>query len=145
MMFELLLGHLTGDFLLQNEWMAMNKSKNTGEGWLAAFVHCFIYTWVICLFTWTFDWYWFVAVFCSHFFIDKFKLAEYYMHYIKGKGMKDYVNKEVWKDNLVYTKIDKIPLNRYDMLEGGFTSIVYTLTDNTMHLLLMWSAYKLIY
>jgi len=143
MMFELLLGHLAGDYLLQNEWMAMNKSKNTGEGWLAAFVHCFIYTWVICLFTWTFDWYWFVAVFCSHFFIDKFKLAEYYMHYIKGKGMKDYVA----KDNIKSTEKtwEKPNLNRYDMLEGGFTSLVYSVTDNTMHLILMFFAYKLIY
>ena len=135
-MFELLLGHLVGDYLLQTEDMAINKSKNTNHGWAAAFIHCFIYTWAICLFTWKFDLLWFVLVFASHFFIDKFALANYYMHYIKGKSMKDYVNKDI----LVGTRT-----TRYDIIEGGFTTIVYTVCDNTMHLLLMWGAYKILY
>jgi hypothetical protein len=95
---------------------------------------------------WNFTLLWFVVVFCSHFFIDKFSLAEKYMHYLKGKGMKDYVKKD-WSDIVDGIKSRTLihDLNRYDMLEGGFTSIVYTLTDNSMHLILMWGAYKLIY
>jgi hypothetical protein len=139
MWFELLLGHLTGDYLLQNEFLALNKSKNTWTGWLAAIIHCLLYTFAVCLFMWKFDLMWICIVWLSHFPIDKFALAEKYMHYIKGKGMKDFVK----KDDVHY--VDKIPINRYDLLEGGFTSIVYTLTDNTMHLLLMWGAYKLFY
>ena len=135
MMFELLLGHLAGDYLLQNEWMALNKAKNNRIGWLAATIHCILYTFAVCLFMWNFDIIWIVVIFLSHFPIDKFGLAEKYMHYIKGKGMKDYVVK--------HSKM-KIP-NGYDMLEGGFTSFVYSVTDNTMHLILMWGAYKLIY
>lgn len=134
-MFQLVLGHLAGDFLLQSEWMALNKSKNTWIGWFAAFVHCFFYSIAVCLFMWNFDWFWLVTVFFTHFPIDKFSLAEKYMHYLKGKGMKDYVTKH---NNL------KIP-NGYNMLEGGFTAVVYTVTDNTMHLILMWAAYNLIY
>jgi hypothetical protein len=145
MMFQLLLGHLAGDFLLQNEWMALNKAKNTKTGWLAALVHCILYTLAVCLFMWNFDWYWMIAVFLTHFPIDKFGLAEIYMHYIKGKGMKDYVHKHDWSQNLVTLKQDVPPLNRYDMLEGGFTAIVYTITDNSMHLILMWGLYQIIY
>lgn len=142
---ELILGHLAGDYLLQNEWMAMNKGKNNLIGYVSALVHCIIYTLTICLFMGNFDPIWMVAVFLTHFPIDKFKLAEHYMHFIKGKGMKDYVDKDKWMMGMVYMKPDKKELNRYDMLEGGFTSIVYTVTDNAMHLILMWGAYKLIY
>jgi len=139
MMFELLLGHLAGDYLLQNEWMALNKSKNNRIGWLAATIHCIHYTLAVCLFMWNFDIIWIVVVFLSHFPIDKFGLAEKYMHYLKGKGMKDFVK----KDDVPYA--DKSPLNRYDLLEGGFTAYVYSITDNTMHLILMWGAYQIIY
>ena len=88
---------------------------------------------------------WIAVVFLSHFPIDKFSLAEHYMHFIKGKGMRDYVRKDDWKDSMVYIKPPKTELNRYDMLEGGFTALVYTVTDNAMHLILMWGAYQIIY
>lgn len=136
-MTTLFLGHLAGDYLLQNEWMAMNKSKNTWVGWLSASVHCIIYTLAICLFMQNFDPVWMVVVFLTHFPIDKFALAEKYMHFIKGKGMKDYVKKDKQLDGLEFT--------RYDMLEGGFSAVVYTITDNAMHLILMWGAYQIIY
>lgn len=146
MIFErLILGHLLGDYLLQNEWMAMNKSKFTLEGWIACTVHCILYTLAICLFMWNFQPIWMIVVFLSHFPIDKFSLAEKYMHYIKGKGMKDYVLKDKWINDLQYAPKPNKALNRYDMLEGGFTSIVYTVTDNSLHLILMWCAYQLIY
>jgi len=134
-MFELLLGHLVGDYLLQNRWMALNKSKNTKIGWLAALVHCVLYTLAVCLIMWNWHWYWVLIVFASHFPIDKFGLAEKYMHYVKGTGLKDYVLKH---NNL------KIP-NGYDMLDGGFTAFIYAVTDNTMHLLIMWGAYQLLF
>ena len=139
-MFELLLGHLAGDYLLQNEWMVMNKSKNTLKGWSAAFVHCILYTLAVCLFMWNFDWYWVLIVFLSHFPIDKFSLAEYYLKLIRGRSLKDYVKKD-YSDNPIY----RPQLNRYDILEGSFSAVVYTVTDNTMHLILMWGAYQIIY
>jgi len=135
-MFELLLGHLAGDYLLQNEWMALNKSKNTRTGWLAAFVHCVLYTLAVCLFMQNFQPIWIGVVFLTHFPIDKFMLAEKYLHFIKGKGLKDYVYRE--GVNLKQT-------NRFEALEGGFTALVYSVTDNAMHLILMWGAYKIIY
>jgi len=132
-MFTLLLGHLTGDYLLQNSWMALNKTKNTFNGWMAALVHCLIYTAAVCLFMWNFDMIWIGVVFLSHFPIDKFGLGDKYMHYLKGGGLKDYVYEN---DN---------PVTRLTTLEGGFKAFVYAMTDNTMHLILMWGAYQLIY
>lgn len=47
-MLQLLLGHLVGDYLLQTSWMAVNKSKKTLQGWMAAIVHSVIYTLSVC-------------------------------------------------------------------------------------------------
>jgi hypothetical protein len=141
MMFELLLGHLAGDYLLQNEYLAINKAKNTRTGWLAATIHCILYTLAVCLFMWNFDWFWMVAVFLSHFPIDKFGLAEKYMKYVKGNSLRDYIdsvnhtNTKTWMDNGDGER----------MLTGGFRAVVYAITDNTMHLILMWGAYQILY
>jgi hypothetical protein len=140
-MFRMLLGHLTGDYLLQNQWMALNKSKNTWIGWLTATVHCILYTFAVCLFMWNFHPIWILAVFCSHFFIDKFGLGEIYMKYIKGNGLRDYINDV--DDTYSRTWINSSEGER--MITGGFKAVVYTLTDNTMHLILMWLAYQIIY
>ena len=137
-MTTLFLGHLAGDYLLQNEWMAMNKSKNTLNGWIAAMVHCILYTLAVCLFMWNFDLIWMVVVFLSHFPIDKFGLAEKYM-ILKGSGLRNYINSA--NRNKHYTDNN----TGQDMLTGGFRAVVYAVTDNAMHLILMWGAYKLIY
>lgn len=131
-MFELFLGHLVGDYLLQNDWMALNKSKKGWIGWLSASTHCIIYTLSVCLIMWNFDWMWMVAVFLSHFPIDRFSLGEFYLNNVKGLSLKKFAN-------------ESGEINRIDLIRGGFVTIVYTLTDNTMHLLLMWGAYKILY
>ena len=127
MMYEMLLGHLCGDYLLQNGYLAKNKSNNDLAGWLAAFIHCILYTFSVCLFMWNFHLIWIAVVFCSHFFIDKFAFGKWYLKHIKGLEMDDYR----WE--------------YHGELTAGFTAVVYTITDNTMHLILMWGAYKLIY
>lgn len=134
MMFErILLGHLVGDYLLQNQWMALSKSKNTWNGWFAAFIHCALYTLAVCLFMQNFDWLWIVVVFNSHFWIDKFALAEKYKRIIGSSMLKEFVHRM------------RPMINRREIVEGGFAALTYTVTDNTMHLLLMWSAYQIIY
>jgi hypothetical protein len=132
-MFELLLGHLAGDYLLQNDWMAKNKADNDLAGWLAAFIHCIIYTFAVCLFMWNFDLIWIIVVFNSHFWIDKFALGEKYKKLIGSSTLKEFVHR------------NNPSITRREIVEGGFASLTYTITDNTMHILLMWGAYKLIY
>ena len=47
---SLLTLHFVGDFLLQSDWTALNKSKR----WDALFVHCLIYSLCFVLFGWLF-------------------------------------------------------------------------------------------
>jgi hypothetical protein len=126
-MFKMLLGHLVGDYLLQNNWMALNKSRNDVVGWTACTVHCLLYTASVCSITGVWQLEWVVAVFLSHFIIDKFSLAELYCRAIKGRSIKNFLDD---LDNYVYTP--------YAALRAGFYTLVYTVVDNTMHLLLMY-------
>jgi len=41
-----IVGHLVGDYLLQNDWMALNKKKHT----LPCAVHCTLWTLAVCVF-----------------------------------------------------------------------------------------------
>jgi len=144
-MFEIFLGHLVGDYLLQNEEMAINKSKYNLIGWIYCLIHCILYTIAVCTIMWNFNPYWVTAVFLSHFLIDKFGIAEWYLANIKGRSLKKYVDPYGNLDEIIYIPKPKVEINRYDALQGGFTAVVYTLTDNTMHLLLMWFAYQIIF
>lgn len=46
-MLSALVGHLVGDYLLQNDWMALNKKRQV---WPCV-VHCLIWTICVCLFS----------------------------------------------------------------------------------------------
>lgn len=74
-MIQLLL-HLLGDYFLQNDWMAVNKSKQSDIGYLTCGIHCLLYALVFGLFyqnIFIFGW-----IFWTHFLVDKFTLAQYW-------------------------------------------------------------------
>ena len=131
-MFEMLLGHLVGDYLLQNNWMAFNKQKYNLTGWIICIIHCILYTLSVCILMNTWSLQWFILVFFSHFIIDKFGIAELYLQLIKGRSLVKFI-----KENKDYTS--------YGMIQSSFNGIVYTMTDNTMHLLLMYIGWKILF
>lgn len=133
-MFEMLLGHLVGDYLLQNNWMALGKGKHNGLGWFTCIIHCMLYTVAVCLLMWNWDTSWVIAVFFSHFIIDKFGLPELYLKIIRGRSLQQFLNDE---ENKEYSP--------YIALRAGFYIFVYVVTDNTMHLLLMFGAWNFLY
>jgi hypothetical protein len=47
-MFEQLILHAVGDYLIQNDWMAQNKKKLTWLGELACQIHCITYSLPFC-------------------------------------------------------------------------------------------------
>jgi len=111
-MFELLLGHILGDYFFQTHWMAQNKTKP--DGFDACFQHCLIYTFCVmgCLafvLPANLILYAFVGIFLSHWFIDRYGLAYKYMQL---KGGPDFDN--------------------------PFAPIIYVVIDNTSHILLMY-------
>lgn len=123
-MFTLLLGHFVGDYLLQNRAMMLNKSKKGREGIFWCTLHCTIYTAIVCLFLWTLNPLIVAIVFVSHWPIDRWSLANKWIRLIRGRDPNaTYFSKEI------------------DM---AFYAIVYVVTDNTMHILLIWLAMQLL-
>lgn len=76
----LLILHLIGDFVLQNDWMAEHKTKFTREGFLACFVHCLVYS--APFYSLNFSVEHTFLVFITHFIIDKFRLAYYWCEFM---------------------------------------------------------------
>lgn len=110
--FELLLAHLVGDYIFQNDWMAKWKVAEVGvidsvsdprfpaagypcpknmwmynlRPFLACTIHCLLYT----LSVWCFTWYWmawwgFLICFGLHWVIDRFRLARKWMENVSGQ------------------------------------------------------------
>jgi len=126
--FRLLMGHMVGDYLLQSTMMATTKGQSsTWRGWAWCVLHCALYTGAVLTCLWRFSWPLAGLVFASHFFIDKFGLADKWGVLIGGRTFAKAV--EAMQ-----------PMSEKGVLTAAFTCIVYVVTDNTMHLLLMWAA-----
>lgn len=108
-MLGILAGHLAGDYLLQNDWMAQGKKRSS---WICA-VHCLIYT--VCVLAiggfesfgiaWTF-----LAIFIPHFLIDRWGFVRWWMGFY---GQSDFA---------------KPP-----MAPWSFIAV-----DNSMHIVCLW-------
>lgn len=111
---EILLPHLMGDFLLQNQWMADNKQKSS----LACAVHCLVYT--LCYYAWflaTIGVVGYLVIFATHFVIDRFGLALVWMR-CYGVGFRN--GRPIDNPNLLIS--------------------LRIVVDNTMHLLINYAA-----
>lgn len=105
-----LLCHLVGDYCLQNQWMASNKVKRSWP----CLVHCLLYTLPFLLLTQ--DWADLAIIFSTHFLIDRFRLASYWVHwYGIGKGDNVPAFLSVWLtiivDNTAHLAINHVVLN----------------------------------
>jgi len=133
--FRLILGHLVGDYLLQNNWMALNKKKRFD----AAIIHCNIYTMAIfgCLNLHVQSFWWgvliYASIFLSHFVFDKFDIVEWWLEKIGGRSYKS-----------VGRYMQKSEPEIYKQFYVAYTAIVQTMADNTLHLITMYCIIKLI-
>jgi hypothetical protein len=117
----ILLGHLLGDFVLQNNWLALSKNHSSTR----CLLHCLIYTLSVSLFT-ILNPIWAIIIFISHYPIDRYSLADKWLKLIKGRSIEEFLTQNK------YSKIDS-----HKILSGGFTSIIYCVVDNTFHIILM--------
>lgn len=145
---SLLLGHLLGDYVFQNTWMASRK----GAKYLPCVVHCLIYTFcVVAMTSWS-PW-WALVVFLSHFPIDKYSLADKWMKATKSRSLEVFLEKghegtpfEYEEDTPGFhgiqgfyeeKELNKHKNENYIILRGGFTTFAYAIVDNTFHFILM--------
>lgn len=76
-----IIGHLVGDYLLQNDWMAMNKKQNP----LICMVHAILWTLAVCLFAGWYNPYAISALLCTHFIQDHSNIVGKWMSLIGQK------------------------------------------------------------
>jgi len=117
------LGHLVGDFLLQSRAMALGKSEKGWNGHKWCTFHCVVYTLAVCLFAWTANPLFIVLVFLSHWPIDRWSLTSYWLKLIRSR-------------NLVGAYLSEEKFREFDI---AFSAIVYTVADNTLHLVALWA------
>jgi len=123
---QIMIGHLIGDYLLQPKEMAIRKSEKGWCGLLWCLFHCLIYTAAICITTQTFRPLFIVLIFLSHFPVDRWSLGYLWLKIIKGR---DFEGRE---EGL-----------RERTISLSFSAVVYTVVDNTIHLLLLILVFNL--
>lgn len=124
---EQLLLHLFGDFIVQNDHVALNKKKNTLKGWLYCTWHCITYALPFILIT---NWYAVIGIALTHFIIDKTNIVAYFL---------------AFRNNVKYTQCvcNGKRFWKYDISNFGFlperpfaiTIWLLIFTDNTLHLM----------
>ena len=75
--------HLIGDYLFQNHWMASKKTTST----FPCLVHAILYTFAYLIMTTNFSA--LCLIFSTHFLIDRFRLARYWIMFVNLFGTKD--------------------------------------------------------
>ena len=114
---KIILGHLIGDYLLQPKKMAIEKSAKGLNGLLWCLAHSLIYTLAICLFAATTNPIIIGLVFLSHFPIDRWSLAGWWLKIIRGRNF--------------------LTIEHSRKTDLSFSVVVYVIVDNTIHILLM--------
>ena len=77
-----IVGHLVGDYILQNNYLAMNKKKNS---WVC-FLHCYLYTLSVNICTFNVWPLWcYILIFLEHFVQDRTYVIDWLMDYVLGQ------------------------------------------------------------
>lgn len=146
-----LLVHILGDFVLQSDWMALNKSKRS----IPCLVHVLIYT--ACFLLLTTSWKALLVIGVTHFLIDRFHTPLKRLLWMKnhfGPTMQyppfSWCNSTGYYDDSPYNttpygKEDKINQERMDHWYGKprhffVTLWIYIVIDNWLHLTINYLA-----
>lgn len=141
-LFCLLLGHLVGDYLAQNSWMAFNKKNKDRNGVYACVVHCCIYTEIVFLFLILSNPVLLVniavkkfilipcLIFLSHYLIDRYHVVEWWLDKIKARSWDTHID------------LNAPSLSTKESMYLSFGAIQYVVADNTLHLVLMYLILK---
>ena len=74
-----IIGHLVGDYLLQNDWMALNKKRVGSDGRAACFVHCWLWAGMVCGFAGWWSYPIFSLLFVLHYAQDRTSIIARWM------------------------------------------------------------------
>jgi len=135
----MLFGHMFGDYLFQNQWMAIYKKERTWRGWCACYAHCTLYTCIICLFVVLGAHHQLTVLqigilFLSHWVLDRYTIVEWWM---RVYGIRSWNTARQGQCNTI--SIDFTKIATYNIVAStAFGAFVYIVCDNTLHLFMMF-------
>lgn len=115
-----LLLHALGDYIIQNDWMALNKKKAGWLGFLACLIHCVTYALPFLLIT---SWAAVAVIFVTHFIIDRTKVVDWFLAVRNG---------------VFHIRNFGFGEQRPQLI----TIWLYIITDNIFHIAINWAAIK---
>jgi len=126
------LGHFIGDYWLQSESMAINKSKSH----IICCIHCLVYTAAVTVMVcgaskvplpnmWIFS----TIVFVTHYVADRWCLIEKFTKLFGARNLHKYID-----------DMQGEVFNPMHIVRGGFTTLVYAVNDNLFHILVIYFA-----
>ena len=146
---EQLLVHLFGDFALQSDWMALNKSKRS----IPCLVHVLIYT--ACFLLLTTSWKALLVIGVTHFLIDRFHTPLKRLIWLRnhlGPTMEyppfHWCNATGYYDDSPFNQCKVQPVEgetafKYGQRRYFFVTLwLYIVTDNLLHLTINYFALK---
>ncbi len=74
-----IIGHLVGDYLLQNDWMALNKKKPAMRYAIPCAIHAALWTLAVCAFAGWWSWTVALALFFAHYWQDRTGVVIWWM------------------------------------------------------------------
>lgn len=128
-LFRLILGHCFGDFVFQNNWMALNKERK----FLPVFFHCLIYTVCVCGFCMIVNPVIWALVFLSHFVLDGTKAIDVWLDIIYGRS---YYATECLCER------EEVEFKKY--YHRANSALVHCAADNTIHLFLLYVIFSVL-
>lgn len=121
-MISALVGHLVGDYLLQNDWMALNKK----DRFWPCFIHSFIWATCICVFAW-----W-----------GRIPQSWFSLGYVHVHGLLCFTHFIIDYSHFVSKYMDFIGQNKFRTgLCAPWSTIV---VDNVWHILTIWIIWKFV-
>jgi hypothetical protein len=146
-----ILGHFVGDYIFQNQWMAIGKSQPGKLGHIACTVHVLSYTFAVAMFT---GWHplFLFAVAVPHWIIDRWSLAIPILRFKNGFDFygvwnqapldaaaqpSPYVATPITRPLIedIANGSEKLQLNVWKV---AFAAPVYIFNDNTLHWVCLW-------
>lgn len=130
-MLQLIL-HAIGDYLVQNDFMALNKKKKGWYGHIACQIHCITYT---LPFWYFYGWKVALGVYLSHFIIDRYHIIEVFLALRNGLIKKPFIDSDGVKHTIWYqlTNVDNFGYSPERPVL--ITVWLYIIVDNIFHII----------
>lgn len=130
-MLQLIL-HALGDYLIQNDYMALNKKKKGWHGHIACQIHCITYALPF--------WYFYgikvaFGVYLSHFIIDRYHLIEMFLAIRNGLIKKPWTDEAGCRHSIAYQLAHVDNFGYSPERPVLITVWLYIIVDNIFHVL----------